>query len=201
MEKKIKDKKCKECGTIYTPFNSLQQVCSPKCASILAEKKVWKKKKAELIDKTRTRTDWLKLLQIETNKLIRKIDYGNTCISCGCLPKKPQAGHYHSTQANPTLRFNLFNIWLQCYRCNEELSANIIGYNKGLKEEFTPKLQMYVEEFMVQYYKYLKLDINNIKEYLNKTRKALKEIPEEKRNNLKRLELRQYYLDYIGIYK
>jgi hypothetical protein len=60
---------------------------------------------------------------------------------------------------------------------------------------------MYVEEFMVQYYKYLKLDINNIKEYLNKTRKALKEIPEEKRNNLKRLELRQYYLDYIGIYK
>jgi len=48
MAKKIKYKKCKECGAIYTPFNSLQQVCSPKCASILAEKKVWKKKKAEL---------------------------------------------------------------------------------------------------------------------------------------------------------
>ena len=56
MAKKIKDKKCKECGAIYTPFNSLQQVCSPKCASILAEKKIWKKKKAELISKSKTRT-------------------------------------------------------------------------------------------------------------------------------------------------
>lgn len=74
MAKKIKDKKCKECGTIYTPFNSLQQVCSHKCHSIFTEKKEWKKKKAELKVKLRTRTEWLNILQKLFNQWIRLRD-------------------------------------------------------------------------------------------------------------------------------
>jgi len=197
----VKPKKCKECGGNFTPFKTTQVVCGAKCATKLAEAKVWKEKKKVMIENTRTRTEWLQILQVAINKLIRQIDYGNVCISCNNIPKKPQAGHYHSTQANPTLRFNLFNIWLQCYRCNEELSANIIGYNKGLREQFSPEMQVYVEQYLVNQFQLLKLNTDKIKECLTNTRKALKEVKEEKRTQEQRIELRKYYLDFIGIYK
>ena len=45
MERKVKNKKCKECGGNFTPFKTTQVVCGAKCAAKLAETKVWKEKK------------------------------------------------------------------------------------------------------------------------------------------------------------
>ncbi len=59
MEKKVKLKKCKECGLDFTPSKTTQIVCSFKCASVLAEKKMWKDKKKIMIENTRTRTEML----------------------------------------------------------------------------------------------------------------------------------------------
>lgn len=120
MVKKIKDKKCKECGAIYTPFNSLQQVCSPKCASLLAEKKVWKKKKAELISKSKTRTEWLNTLQKLFNQWIRLRDEKKGCITClKPFKDKFDAGHFLAVGSYPNLRFNEDNCHGQCVHCNQ----------------------------------------------------------------------------------
>jgi predicted nucleic acid-binding Zn ribbon protein len=120
MERKIKDKKCKECGNTYTPFNSLQQVCSHKCHSILTEKKEWKKKKAELKVKLRTRTEWLNTLQKLFNQWIRLRDKNKGCISCDKpLTAKFDAGHFLAVGSYPNLRFNEDNVHGQCVHCNQ----------------------------------------------------------------------------------
>ena len=137
--KKIKNKKCKECGAIYTPFNSLQQVCSPKCASILAEKKVWKKKKAELICKSRTRTEWLNMLQVLFNKHIRLRDKDKGCISCGKPLKEgnTDAGHLWPTKYS-NIRFNEFNVNSQCSRpCNKDKSGDINNYRMNFVKRYS----------------------------------------------------------------
>ncbi len=72
--KKIKDKKCKECGNDFTPSKTTQIVCSFKCASVLAEKKMWKEKKKIMIENTRTRTEWLGILQVVFNKKSRCVN-------------------------------------------------------------------------------------------------------------------------------
>ena len=78
--KVLKPKKCKSCGTEFIPQNSLQKVCSPKCALDLArqntqkerdkaEKKKLNERKARLRDEDRGY--WLKAVQREVNKYIR----------------------------------------------------------------------------------------------------------------------------------
>jgi predicted nucleic acid-binding Zn ribbon protein len=201
MERKIKDKKCKECGGNFTPFKTTQVVCSPKCASVLAEKKMWKEKKKIMIENTRTRTEWLTLLQIITNKLIRAIDNEQPCMSCGKLGGKPQAGHYHSVQSAPVIRFHLFNIWMQDYRCNVELSSNIIGYNKGLIENFDEKLKEYVEIKLPLHYHSLKLTTDEIKTAITKTKNCLKTLEVKKYTKDERIELRKKFSEIIGLYK
>jgi len=139
MAKKIKDKKCKECGNTYTPFNSLQQVCSPKCHSIFTEKKEWKKKKAEMIKNLRTRTEWLKILQTTFNSFIRLRDKDKGCISCGKPLKEgnTDAGHLWPTKYS-NIRFNEFNVNGQCSRpCNKDKSGDINNYRINFVKRYS----------------------------------------------------------------
>ena len=192
---------CKNCGKEYIKYRTTDKACSIPCAIELGKKKVWEKEKKAIKEKSRTRTEWLNLLQVCTNELIRRIDYGHCCISCGGNGK-PQSGHYHSTQANPTLRFHLFNIWLQDYRCNVELSANIIGYNKGLRETFGNDFQTYIEVDLVNEHKILKLTENDIKEAIKVIKEILRELPKDtKYTNEGRIQLRKIYQERIGLYK
>lgn len=49
------------------------------------------------------------------NKLVRLLDEGKPCISCGKpWDKTFQAGHFHSVGSHPELRFDLRNIHAQC---------------------------------------------------------------------------------------
>jgi predicted nucleic acid-binding Zn ribbon protein len=137
--KKIKDKKCKECGNTYTPFNSLQQVCSPKCASLLAEKKVWKKKKADFIKNIKTKQDYIKTLQTVFNKFIRLRDKDKGCISCGKPLKEgnTDAGHLWPTKYS-NIRFNEFNVNGQCSRpCNKDKSGDINNYRINFVKRYS----------------------------------------------------------------
>ena len=65
--KTLKPKKCKSCGIEFTPKNSLQKVCSPKCALDLtrqnaqkAQERAEKKKQRERKAKLKSRSEWLK---------------------------------------------------------------------------------------------------------------------------------------------
>jgi hypothetical protein len=134
----IKSKKCKECGGNFTPFKTTQVVCGAKCAAKLAEAKVWKEKKKVMIENTRTRTEWLALLQIVFNKYIRLRDANKPCISCDKpLTSKFDAGHFFSVGRYPNLRFCEDNVHGQCVHCNQHLHGNHLEYNERIQNRIS----------------------------------------------------------------
>ena len=154
-----KNKKCKSCGSEFTPFMSTQKVCSINCAVKLAkdeskkqDKKEHAKRKKDFYANDRTRQ--LKLTQSAFNKMRRLqeieyfIDKGKEphCISCGKTNMDWCCGHYKTVGAHGELRFDSKNTYLQCNRyCNMGLSGNIsgnkntIGFTEGLIKRLGPK--------------------------------------------------------------
>ncbi len=102
--KQSKPKSCKCCGKDFYPYRSTEKVCSLECAVKLGKDKVWKAEKQKMIDKARTRTEWLNLAQVVFNTYIRLRDKDKGCITCGKpFRDKYDAGHFFS--ASPfTLR-------------------------------------------------------------------------------------------------
>lgn len=201
MRLKNKTKKCKVCPNKFTPQRPLQMVCSPICALNYTKNqkaKQWGVEKKKIKDKLQTKGDLEKLLQIEINKLIRLIDFGNACISCGGNGKE-QAGHYHTTKAKPAIRYNLFNIFLQCYYCNVELSSNIVGYNKGLRQTFGDDLQEYIEIELPKF-NYLGLSKVELSEKITLVRRLIKDYEPEQLTTEKRISIRHELQEKIGIY-
>lgn len=171
--KKIKDKKCKECGESFTPFKTTQVVCGPKCAAKLAETKVWKEKKKVMIENTRTRTEWLSLLQIVFNKYIRLRDEGKPCISCDRpLVAKFDAGHFLAVGSYPNLRFNEDNVHGQCVHCNQ--------HKHGASAEYFIQLPNRIglckfNELLNSRNESLKLTLDEIKELIKHYKLKIKE--------------------------
>jgi len=131
----VKQKRCKYCKEPFTPLRPLQQVCSFGCSLAISkevaakkEKQDWRQEKKRLVDKNKTHKDYLKILQIVFNNYIRKRDEKLPCVSCGAVNcEEFHAGHYiASTYAY--LRFNEFNVWKQCSRCNTHLRGNSVPY-------------------------------------------------------------------------
>lgn len=198
----MKPKVCKVCKEKFTPIRPLQAVCSPICAYEHALQLKIKKDKAEtkkLKETLLTHKDYLKILQTKINHLVRLIDYGLPCISCGGNGK-PQAGHLHSTQSKPELRFNLHNIHIQDYRCNVELSANIIGYIDGLKKIYGLEYKEYVETQIRLDYPTIKLSVEELKEKTKIVSQIIKDFKPQIISPLKRIELRTELNKKIGIY-
>ena len=88
--RKLKQKKCKNCGVKFLPLRPLAYVCSVNCSIEYAKKlkekkqqKEWNEKKKELKTKLYPEKD-KSTLQREINKLSRLIDalYYSTCIDC-----------------------------------------------------------------------------------------------------------------------
>lgn len=145
----MKQKKCKNCNELFTPHNSLQKACSPRCALDIVEadkKKEFRRETKRLKEKLKTRSDWMREAQIACNRYIRARDAGKPCISCWRNSgAKMNAGHYRSVGSCPELRFNELNIHLQCEHCNSYLSGNAIEYRKNLSEMIGNDLLEYLE--------------------------------------------------------
>lgn len=215
--------KCCICKTKFKPvFNTTEPTCGDKnCQYQFAIKTVeknrkkaarieqikWRKEKAVLIEKTKSKSDYEKELQKLVNLICRLIDTYCVCISCGNFCKKPQGGHYFSVGSNPQIRYNLFNIWQQCYRCNCELSGNLLDYQLGLKN--TIGLLAYDEmEQGLKMVKALHLSIPELKDKISIARLLVKEFEAAEkmgvvlpRNAAERLEMREYVNKRIGIYE
>lgn len=144
----FKDRICKYCKTSYTPAKPKQIVCSADCAIGYSEKQKSKQlhtqarmERRELREKKqalKTRSDWIKEVQIVFNKFIRLRDFDLGCISCGAsfissdVGGAYDAGHYLSRGAKPHLRFVEHNVAGQCKRCNRYLSGNVPNFRSGL---------------------------------------------------------------------
>lgn len=137
-----KPKKCKICPEKFIPRNTLQTVCSPKCAIQLAsqlsqrkqkrqekeQRAAWSKRKADV----KPLSHWMNMTQRAFNDYIRARD-GDICISCGSTKAVSyHAGHYRTTAAASQLRFNEDNVHSQCSACNTHQSGNISPYRISL---------------------------------------------------------------------
>lgn len=119
-------------------------------------------------------------LQTEINTIVRLIDNDMGCISCGHgweTPWKRQAhaGHYHSVGSDPTLRFNLQNIYKQCSICNNWKSANLLEYNKGIIAVYGEDHLEVIQTLQARH-KELHLSREDLKELVLKARKIKKDI-------------------------
>ena len=127
----------KGCDNEFIQYSTLQKLCIPcsiaKGRAIQA--KTERKAHNEAKEKLLTKSDHAKLTQAQCNRYIRARDYGKVCISCQKPPKKKNAGHYRSVGAQGALRFNEFNIHLQCEHCNTHLSSNAIEYRINLVDK------------------------------------------------------------------
>jgi len=79
----------------------------------------------------------LEKTQKVVNAYIRKRDEGLPCISCGGVGN--QAGHYFTVKGYSALRFNEWNIHLQCAGCNMFKHGNQAMYRIGLVERIGEK--------------------------------------------------------------
>ena len=134
-------KRCKVCRKLFDPYNSLETVCSPKCAIAFiktgqGKKFVEKARRAETREikkKLKTKSDLANEAQQAFNAFIRERDRLEPCISCGRYHQgQYHAGHYRSVGAAPELRFNEFNVHKQCMPCNTHKSGNAIEYRINL---------------------------------------------------------------------
>lgn len=201
----LKDKKCKWCKLTYTPKMPLQQMCSMLCAINYTNEQ--KKKKAnkehkEAKEGLLTKSDYEKVLQTHINSIIRLIDYGCKCISCGNL-KRAFAGHYHSVGANRSLRFHLDNIHIQDFNCNGERGGNIPAYSRGLIDWYGKDYKEYVELQLVKDYPVMKWCIDDLKEWIFISKSIVKELKEKNAyyDAEARLDLRNFFNQQLGIYK
>lgn len=113
---KPRKRKCKECKESFQPYNSIQPVCSPKCALVKVRREAEKQKFQEMKDRV---TNWKGKLQDEVNKLVRLIDVGLPCLAKeGYYPNQYHAGHVFSRGSNTSMKYNLHNIHRQSAQSN-----------------------------------------------------------------------------------
>ncbi len=137
------------------------------------EKTEARRKDMEKLKSLKTRSEWLKDLQVVFNKYIRLRDEHLPCVSCGRFHQGQwHAGHYLSVGAHPELRFNELNVWRQCQPCNAHLSGNQINYRK----ELVKRIGAEEVEKLEGKHEPLKLTIPEIQELIAKYKAKVKEL-------------------------
>jgi hypothetical protein len=133
---------------------------------------MWKKKKAtKKSTKTVKRTTkeslpkMLEKTQRVFNSYIRSRDSGLSCISCG--KEGNQAGHYFTVKGFSALRFDEWNVNLQCAGCNLFLHGNQAMYRIGLVDRIGEKAVAELEAKAVGN-RVKKWSIDELKEIINK---------------------------------
>jgi hypothetical protein len=173
----LKEKKCKNCKEKFIPQRPLQYVCDWECAEdyvFVLRKKKENKERAEAKKSLLTHKDYIKMLQVVFNTYIRLRDKDKGCISCGSpFTTKYDAGHFYSTSAAPSLRFDEANCHGQCVHCNQHLHANLILYWENLPKRIG---QSNYEALKERKEKPLKLSIPEIQEKIKYYKQKIKQI-------------------------
>jgi len=209
---KQKTKKCKYCKSEFTPFYStIQAVCTPLCAALLAKgqqekkaEKLQKEQKQQTKKELRTNPEWLKLLETEINTIVRLIDRDHPCMSSRFHIRKNQvnAGHLYSVKSNPAIRFNLFNIYAQTIEQNQHKGGAPLEFVEGLEHYFGKHHKEYVLSLKYTY-TVLKLANHEIEEKITIAKGIVKWLKLQERmfTTEERINLRHRFNEELGIYK
>jgi hypothetical protein len=163
---------CKDCNAEFEPrtaYNSTikQKYCDVCTKTRIALKNlanIKKEKKAKAKESLLSLSDHLKLTQAVFNKYIRLRDKGLNCISCGKKPKKENAGHYFSSGGHSNVRFDKYNVHLQCEHCNTFLSGNLIEYGINLEKKIGIEEFIMLRERAYEVKKWAKHELEEIRE-------------------------------------
>ena len=137
--KQLKQKKCKSCLQLFTPFSSLAKACSPGCALELvkaektkANSKAWDNKTKELKALPLAEKAAVKHCHI----YIRARDAGKQCACCE-LPLEPgfHAGHFYEAGNHTFIQFHEDNIHGQTAHCNMHRGGDSGDYEARLRQK------------------------------------------------------------------
>jgi len=197
----------KTCKKKFTPARNNQFVCDWKCANDYTNQlnaKKSKAEKAEGYERLKTHSDYCREIDEICQEIARLLDNGCNCISCQKPPKKKNGGHRYSKKAEPQLRHNLLNIFLQCEACNspEYGNGNPDGYDRGLEMYFGVDLRNEVNNLRIQY----PTNKQSISELVSAKARAKKILSELRKLGLtysdkNRIELRRKFNKQINIYQ
>jgi predicted nucleic acid-binding Zn ribbon protein len=200
-----KKKKCKVCAKPFEPKRPLQQVCSVGCSYELVmqlKAKQQAKNNAILEEARETTSDLRHKLQTEINKLIRAIDYGQPCISCGVLKQHMEACHYYHKSKNSASEctFHLWNLHSGCKFCNRFQNGNLIKYGINIEKVYGEEIYNLLHDLPTMY-RGLNWSKDELKEFIRVAKLINKSMPkQEVYSTEKRIELRAKFNNQLNIY-
>lgn len=176
-----KQKACKACRNEFRPRNSLQKVCSPRCAIQLAVEETRRKRRAETRElraklRETDRSYWLKVTQTAVNEYIRFRDRNLPCVSCDRHHNGQwHAGHYRPAGNHSRIRFDERNIHRQCMPCNSHKSGDLVLYRRGLLE----RVGIEVVDWLEQDHEPKRWEIDELKAIRTEFRSKLRQLKRE----------------------
>ncbi|HOD09932.1 MAG TPA: recombination protein NinG [Flavobacterium sp.] len=162
-----------------------------------------KKVDAVTRESLKTLSDYKADLQFEINQIIKYIDMNVNCISSNRpLAEKRNSGHIFSVGSNPTLRFNLNNIYNQSISDNKDKGGQPLEAIEGIKNMYGQE-QLNLVLGLKAKYKYIGLTKEDVKAKTQIARSIVKHLKLENKtyNSIERIELRKKYNKMIGIYE
>ena len=166
-----------------------------------SKKEKWNKEKLNIKKSLETKSDLEKKLQKEINLIVRLIDRGHKCISSGReLGKSYDAGHLFTTQAQPTIRFNLFNIFAQSVHDNQHKSGNELEYFFRIGELFGSEFQDFVVS--LKQIDAIHLSKDELRDKTSVARSIIKwlKLQDRKFTKEERITMRSDFNNQLGIY-
>lgn len=206
--KTLKQKKCKNCGEVFTPYRPLSVVCSVPCAAELSKKqrivkanKEWKDHVKKVSPSVYSK-EYKSELQKEINKLARMIDERfeiTTCIDCGKpFGNQTDAAHFTSIGSHPAVRYHLDNLHSASSHCNRFSDKHHSGYELGLETRYGIEYLIDVASLPGKYPK-LKLSEVEVVDKLKIVRKIIRDF--ETFTFESPTQARTLLNEIIGIYK
>ena len=130
--------------------------------------KLKKQKKKVVVSKA----DLRKKVQRVFNKFIRLRDKDLSCISCGRIANKYDAGHYIAQGSSGALRYNEDNVHKQCSNdCNRYKHGNLVEYRIALIKKIGVDKVEWLEDHRHDVKKWSREELNQLlEEYKQKVK-------------------------------
>jgi endogenous inhibitor of DNA gyrase (YacG/DUF329 family) len=198
------NRRCLHCLKFFDEYKSdFIPWCSEYCKIAFNDIKAVTKRYKEIKKKV-SEENVFQSLQTVINSIVRRIDMGHPCISSGTKfgHYKVAAGHYFSVGANPTLRYNLLNIYNQSWSDNDHKGGKGSNYSLRLKEVFGEEVRDEIEGLVAKY-KAIHLTSEDAKEAKREANVILRGLNEHPNifTTKQRIELRREFNNRIGIYR
>lgn len=175
-----KGRTCKICKTKFQPqYSSVQMTCSIPCAIEYSKRQKdqkWKKKKKEIKEKLKTKSDYFKEVQKVFNEFIRLRDKDKPCISSGKpLLGKYDAGHYFPAGSYKNIALDEDNCHGQTVHDNRDKHGNLAEYKIGLIKRIGLERFQALEARRLVERHYTIPELIELKEYYKQKLKKLKQ--------------------------